>query len=58
MIPSKREFVFNTRIRNEDVAWWKREVEPIIRRDFGGNRTAFLMDAVKRSVANYKRRSK
>jgi len=53
MIPRKQDYVFSTRLRKEDVPWWKREVDPIIKRKFGGNRTAFLMDAVRRSVTRH-----
>jgi hypothetical protein len=51
VIPSKTDFVFSTRLRHDDIAFWRDEVEPIIEQEFDGNRTAFIMDAVKRRVA-------
>lgn len=58
MIPRSTEYAFSTRLRKDDVDFWRSQVEPIIKSDFDGNRTEFLMDAVRRAVAHHNRRSK
>jgi len=56
VIPKSTDYSFNTRLRKDDVDFWRSEVEPLIRAEYRGNRTAFLMAAVRAAVAKNKRR--
>jgi metal-responsive CopG/Arc/MetJ family transcriptional regulator len=49
-IPLKKQRVFNVSVRDDLLPWWNGEVEPRIRKSYKGNRTAFIMDAIREKI--------
>ena len=49
-VPMKKQRVFNVSVRDDLLPWWNGEVEPLIRKSHKGNRTAFIMDAIREKI--------
>lgn len=52
-VPSKRQHIINVSLKNELVPWWEKRVVPVIDREFEGNRSAFIVEAVRAYMDRY-----